>query len=171
MDLPKDDRHSSMQSAPIPADDAERLAALWRTGLLDSPPAEAFNRVTRSVAALLKVPIALVSLVDEKRQWFLSRVGLAATETPRDISFCGHAIAARQTLHVVDAWLDPRFAGNPLVTGEPHIRAYLGVPLMDDHGQALGTLCVLDHRPREFSAEERQILERYATAVEHLMRR
>jgi len=171
MDSPSHDRRSTMQAAPIPADDAERLQALALTGLLDLPPSDAFNRVTRAVATLLKVPIALISLVDEKRQWFLSRVGMEITETPRDVSFCGHAVAARQTLHVVDAWQDPRFAGNPLVTGEPHIRAYLGVPLLDDEGHALGTLCVLDRRVREFSAEEKQILARYAQAVQHLMRR
>jgi GAF domain-containing protein len=160
-----------MQPAPIPADDAKRLEALGLTGLLDAPPFEAFNRLTQSVAQLLKVPLALISLVDEKRQWFLSRVGLEATQTPRDISFCGHAIAARKPLHVVDAWQDPRFAGNPLVTGAPHIRSYLGVPLIDDEGHALGTLCVLDHRERAFSPEDQRILARYAQAVQHLMRR
>ena len=160
-----------MQRAPIPADDAKRLDALALTGLLDSPPSEAFGRLTRSVATVLKVPIALVSLVDERRQWFLSRVGLETTETPRDVSFCGHAVASRQCLHVVDAWQDPRFAGNPLVTGEPHIRSYLGVPLIDDEGHALGTLCVLDRRVREFSAEDQRILARYARAVQKLMLR
>lgn len=160
-----------MEPAPIPLDDARRLEALGLTGLLDSPPSQAFNRLTQSVAELLNVPIALISLVDEKRQWFLSRVGLEATQTPRDISFCGHAIAARKPLHVVDAWQDPRFADNPLVTGEPHIRSYLGMPLIDDDGYALGTLCVLDHRERAFSTEEQLILARYAQAVQHLIRR
>lgn len=159
-----------MQPPPTLPDEPERLAALLATGLLDTAPAQAYQRITRSVAALLDVPIALVSLVDEHRQWFLSRFGLDATETPRDISFCGHAIAARETLRVVDAWTDPRFAGNPLVTGEPQIRAYLGVPLMSADGHALGTLCVLDHRARKFTAEEEQILERYAKAVQQLMR-
>lgn len=171
MNPPIPDERRRSQPAPLPTDDAERLEALALTGLLDSPPSEAFNRLTRSVATLLKVPIALISLVDEKRQWFLSRVGLETTETPRDMSFCGHAVASRQCLNVVDAWQDPRFAGNPLVTGEPHIRSYLGVPLIDDDGHALGTLCVLDRRVREFSAEDQQILARYARAVQHLMRR
>ena len=162
---------SAPPPAPIPPDEPERLQALWATGLLDTPPAEAFNRITRSVAALLKVPIALISLVDAKRQWFLSRVGVEATETPRDIAFCAHAVASGHTLHVVDAWLDPRFAANPLVTGEPHIRAYLGAPLLDEQGHALGTLCALDHEARDFTAAERQILERYAKAVQQLMRR
>lgn len=160
-----------MQPPPTPADEPDRLAALWRSGLLDMPPAEALDRITRSVAELLGVPIALISLVDANRQWFLSRFGLAVSETPRDVSFCGHAVAARETLRVDDAWQDPRFAGNPLVTGEPHIRAYLGVPLFDDDGHALGTLCVLDRRVRAFTPEEQQIVQRYAKAVQHLIRR
>jgi GAF domain-containing protein len=167
---PDIDRRQAWIPAPVPDDEPARLAALWRTGWLDTPPAEAFDRVTRSVAQMLNVPMALVSLVDEKRQWFLARHGMDARETPRDISFCGHAVAARQTLCVADAWLDPRFAGNPLVTGEPHIRAYLGVPVLDEQGHALGTLCVLDRRVRQFSAAEQQLLERYAKALEQLLR-
>lgn len=156
--------------APIPAGDAERLEALRRTGLLDSSPAQAFERITRSVAQLLEAPIALVSLVDERRQWFLSRFGLEATETPRDVSFCGHAVAQRAALVVGDAWEDGRFAGNPLVTGAPHVRAYLGEPIYDAEGHALGTLCVIDTRPRDFSQAQREIVRRYARAVELLIR-
>ncbi len=155
-----------MTAAPIPQDEAERLQSLWATGLLDSPPSVAFNRITSNVATLLKVPIALVSLVGEQCQWFLSKVGLEVSETPRDISFCGHAVAANQKLHVVDAWQDPRFQGNPLVTGEPHLRAYLGVPLHAEDGQPIGTLCVLERRARTFTAEEQQTLTRYARALE-----
>jgi GAF domain-containing protein len=171
MGAPDNERRKTMQPPPTPADEPERLAALRRTGLLDTPPAAAFDRITRSVAELLGVPIALISLVDEQRQWFLSRFGLDATETPRDVSFCGHAVASRQTLRVADAWQDPRFAGNPLVTGEPHIRAYLGVPLIGDDGHALGTLCVLDRQVRAFTPEEQQIVQRYAKLVQHLMER
>lgn len=156
--------------APIPPDDLERLAALWRTGLLGSTPSQAFERITRTVAQLLGVPIALVSLVDEHRQWFLSRFGLEAAETPRDVSFCGHAVAERAPLAVADARDDPRFAGNPLVTAAPHVRAYLGEPLYDAEGHALGTLCAIDTAPREFSAAQREILRRYARAVEALIR-
>jgi len=170
MEAPGNDRRT-MQPPPVPADEPERLAALARTGLLDTPPAGAFDRITRSVAGLLNVPMALISLVDEKRQWFLSRFGVDVSETPREVSFCGHAVAARESLLVVDTWRDPRFAGNPLVTGAPHIRAYLGVPLLSEDGHALGTLCVLDRRVRAFTPEEQQIVERYARAVGHLIRR
>jgi GAF domain-containing protein len=159
------------QRAPIPPDDAERLAALWRTGLHDSTPAAALQRVVQSVAQLLQVPMALVSLVDEHRQWFLARCGLDATETPRDVSFCGHVVAQRSALAVGDARLDARFAGNPLVTGAPHIRAYLGEPIRDEAGHVLGTLCALDCEPRAFTDAQREILRRYARAVEQLIRR
>lgn len=158
-----------MRPAPIPLDDAERLAALWGTGLLDTPPAEAFDRITRSVAARLRVPMAAVTLVDQHRQWFLSRVGLAVTQTARDISFCGHAVAAGRPLYVADTHLDARFAGNPLVTGAPHIRAYAAVPLWDEAGHALGTLCALDCQARGFSAKELQLLQRYAKALQQLI--
>lgn len=166
-----EEKGAAMQPAPIPPDDAERLAALRRCGLLDTPPAECFDRITRSVATLLHAPMVAVSLVDQERQWFLSRVGLQATQTPRDISFCGHAVAERRLLRVPDTLHDPRFAGNPLVTGEPHIRAYLAVPLLDEAGHALGTLCVLDRRVREFGPEEQQLLQRYGKALEQLIRR
>jgi GAF domain-containing protein len=112
-----------------------------------------------------------VSLIDRERQWFLSRVGLQATQTPRDLSFCAHAVVERGLLRVPDARRDPRFAGNPLVTGEPYIRAYLAVPLLDAAGHALGTLCVIDRQVREFNAEEQQLLLRYGKALEQLIRR
>lgn len=166
---PVPERRQAWTPPPLPDDEPERLAALWRNGLLDTPPSEAVNRVTRSVAQLLNMPMALVSLVDERRQWFLARHGLETPETPREVSFCGHAVAARTTLRVVDAWQDPRFAGNPLVTGAPHIRAYLAAPLFDQQGHALGTLCVLDRRVREFSAVDQKSLERYARALEQLL--
>lgn len=158
-----------MQEAPIPLDDEERLQALWDTGLLDTPPRMAFNRITGSVATLLQVPIALVSLVDERRQWFLAKVGLDVAETPRSISLCGHAVAADKKLHVVDAWMDPRFQSNPLVTGEPYLRSYLGVPVHAGDGQPIGTLCVVDRRARQFTATEQQTLERCARIVERLI--
>ena len=169
MEPPSDPTLRTMVPAPVPADDEQRLVELRRTGLLDSVPAGAFERVVRSVAGLLHTPIALISLVDQDRQWFLARHGLDVPETARDISMCGHAVASRETLRVPDTWADPRFAGNPLVTGEPHIRAYLGVPLLGPHGHAVGTLCVLDRQARTFSAADQQVVERYARAVQRLI--
>src|SRR5690242_8510683 len=107
---------------PLPALEAERLAALLRLGVLDTEPEPAFEDVCRLAAQLCGVPIALVSLVDAERQWFKARVGLAATETPRDVSFCGHAIVSDEPLVVRDALEDPRFSDNPLVLGDPNIR-------------------------------------------------
>jgi GAF domain-containing protein len=115
--------------------------------------------------------MAAVSLVDQDRQWFLSRVGLQPRQTPRGMAFCGHAVAERRMLHVVDAGLDPRFAANPLVIGPPYIRAYLAVPLMDGAGHVLGTLCVLDQRPRRFSTQEQHLMLRYGKALERLIAR
>jgi GAF domain-containing protein len=166
----KAERRLTMQPAPMPADELDRLDVLRRGGWLDQAPKASFNRVTASVAQLLGTPVALVSLLDQHRQWYLSRFGLETSETARDISFCGHVVAQRNTLRVVDTWVDPRFGGNPLVTGEPHIRAYLGAPIFGEQGQPLGTLCVLDRRVREFSAQDQKILERCARAVEALMK-
>ena len=127
-----------MTPAPMPADEDERLAALRELLLLDTPPEERFDRLARFAAEQLDTPIALLTLVDGQRQWFKSRVGIEATETPREISFCGHAILQDQALVIPDAWLDPRFTDNPLVTGEPHIRFYAGQPLAgpDQHRHA-----------------------------------
>ncbi len=137
-----------MQAPRLPPDEPARLAALYATGLLDTAPEERFDRITRLAARLFDVPIALISLVDAKRQWFKSRQGLPVSETPRDISFCGHAILGNDPLVVADAAADPRFADNPLVTGAPHIRFYAGVPLATPQGHRLGTLCLIDAKPR-----------------------
>lgn len=141
------------------AAEVSRILQLHALGLLDSPPEPVFDRVTRLLARSLDVPIALVSLVDAHRQWFKSSVGVSVQETPREIAFCDHAIRGRDTLVVEDARQDPRFAGNPLVTGAPNIRFYAGVPLCTRSGHALGTLCAIDDRPRQLSAEQRLILE------------
>jgi GAF domain-containing protein len=154
---------TEMQRARLPADEASRLEALRCSGLLDSPPSESFDRVTWLAAELLDVPIVLVSLVDENRQWFKSRLGLDTRETTRDVSFCAHAVLSRELLNIPDATRDPRFAANPLVTGAPHIRAYVGVPLFSDQGHAFGTLCAIDTRPRSF-------FERHLTALTYLAR-
>jgi PAS domain S-box-containing protein len=135
-------------------DEVDRLAALYRTGLLDSEPSESFDRVTRLTARTLRVPTVLVSLVDESRQWFKSRFGCDTQETDREISFCTHTVAKREPLIVPDAMLDPRFAANPLVCGPPYMRAYLGIPLFARDGHAIGALCAIDQHPRNFDGED-----------------
>lgn len=127
--------------------EAERLQLLRSLEILDTPPEQVFDRITRVLASTLGVPIALVSLVDEHRQWFKSRVGLDVQETPRDAAFCVHAIGGSGTLVVEDARTDVRFRDNPLVVGAPHIRFYAGTPIRTREGFALGTLCAIDDRP------------------------
>ncbi len=145
--------------APVkPPDEHARLDDLLASRLLDSPPEERFDRLTRLARKLFGVQTALVSLVDKDRQWFKSRQGLDASETPRDISFCGHAILQDQPFVIEDASKDARFADNPLVTGGPHIRFYAGIPLRGPAGYKIGTLCLLDPVPRELGADDRRSL-------------
>jgi diguanylate cyclase (GGDEF)-like protein/PAS domain S-box-containing protein len=148
----------------------QRLAALRNLGLLDTPPAEAFDRITRLAARLFDAPIVLISLVDESRQWFKSRFGLDVPQTPREISFCTHVVQQRRPMAVGDASKDTRFAANPLVTGFPHIRAYAGIPVFTRMGHAIGTLCVIDHRAREFSADDMTALGDLATMLQDTIR-
>lgn len=155
-----------MQTPSIPADEAERLERLHGLGVLDTPPDERFDRLTRLAKRLLQAPIALVSLVDVDRQWFKSCDGLSASETPRSISFCGHAVLQRQIFVVPDALLDPRFCDNPLVAGAPHIRFYAGVPLLNGGGSAVGTLCVIDTQPRQIGSDDLELLRDLARMVE-----
>ena len=150
---------------PVPANEPARLAALRRYQILDTASDEAFERATRMASRLLRVPIALVSLVDESRQWWKSSCGLAGRETPRDLAFCAHAILSSEVMIVPNATLDARFATNPLVTGEPHIRFYAGAPLRTSDGFNLGTLCVIDTKPRELSADECLLLVDLAAVV------
>jgi len=154
-----------MQPPLPPPDEALRLAALLSYGVLDTPPDAAFDQITDLAARLLGVPIALVSLVDDRRQWFKSRYGLGATETPREVSFCGHVVEAGQPLVVPDACVDERFADNPLVTGEPRVRFYAGVPLHTPDGFVLGTLCAIDHAPRDASPADLDLLRFLADQV------
>lgn len=147
-----------MLDAPIPADDEARLSELHALDVLDTAPEERFDRIVRAARTLLDVPIALVSLVDRERQWFKARAGLETTETPRSISFCGHAILGDDIMEIDDASADERFADNPMVTGEPGLRFYAGVPLRSPRGYALGTLCVIDRKPRRLSPHQRTIL-------------
>jgi diguanylate cyclase (GGDEF)-like protein/PAS domain S-box-containing protein len=142
-----------------------RLTALAELEILDTPAETRFDRFTRLAAMTFGVPIALVSLVDENRQWFKSRHGLAASETPRAISFCAHTVASGDMLVVEDATLDRRFSDNPLVTGEPGIRFYAGQPVCNG-GQPVGTLAIIDTAPRQFSAAQRQVLQDLAEMVE-----
>lgn len=159
-------------SDPERPDEAERLAALAGSGLMDTPPEEVFDRLTRLAAQLTGCPIALVTLLGAQRQWFKARVGIDLTETPRDWAFCSHALAAGGSFVVGDAANDPRFAGNPLVTGEPHVRFYAGVPLADAAGRQLGTLCVFDREPRRLRERElRALHELAAIASEEIARR
>ena len=137
-----------MHAAPFPADEAERLAALHSLLILDTPPEQRFDRIAAFAASEFYVPIVLLTLLDTRRQWFKARIGLDACETARDISFCGHAILQADIMVVPDALQDPRFADNPLVTGAPRIRFYAGAPLQLPSGQRLGTLCLIDRRPR-----------------------
>lgn len=148
-----------MTPAPLPADETDRLHALRDLLLLDTPPEERFDRLARFAAEQLDTPIALLTLVDGQRQWFKSRVGIDVTETPRDISFCGHAIMKNDLFVVEDASRDPRFADNPLVAGEPHIRFYAGAPLSAPGGHRIGTLCVIDTVPRTLGPVELSILD------------
>ncbi len=145
-------------SAPLPDDEVTRVAALRKLGILDTPPEERFDRLTRIAAAALDVPVALVSLLDSDRQWFKSTFGLPVRETPRDVSFCAHALLRKEELIVNDACLDDRFADTPVVLAGPRIRAYTGVPLLLDDGSCIGTFCVVDTRPRDFNETELAVL-------------
>jgi DNA-binding response OmpR family regulator len=140
--------------ARTPADEPLRLAALDKLAVLDTPPEERFDRITRIAAATFDVPIALISLVDKDRQWFKSCVGINVSETPRELAFCAHAVEQHADVVVDDTLLDDRFADNPLVTSGPRIRFYAGAPLMLKSGACLGTLCVVDTRPRHLSAAD-----------------
>jgi diguanylate cyclase (GGDEF)-like protein len=158
-----------MQSPALPHDEVRRLAALHATRLLGSEREETFDRITRMAAHVLRMPIALVSLVDSEDQWFKSRAGLDVQGTRRDISFCGHAILEREPLIVPDATLDARFADNPLVVQPPHIRFYAGVQLYSIDRLPLGTLCVMDRVPRTLAADELDILRDLARMTEQMI--
>ena len=151
-----------MQEPSIPPHEVERQEALDRTGLVNPAGNPDLQDIVELAATICNVPVALVSLVDHDRQFFKAKVGLDAQETPRDISFCGHAILGTEPFVVADASTDTRFADNPLVTGQPHIRFYAGVPLLVDDQHAVGTLCVIDSRPRVLDERMRDSLERLA---------
>lgn len=151
-------RTKGPRAAPLPANEAARLAALRACEVLDTPPDVSLDDLTRLAARICETPIALISLIDESRQWFKSRVGLDVPSTTRDVAFCSHAILEPDVMMVPDALRDERFADNPLVTGEPKIRMYAGAPLVTRDGFALGTLCVIDRRPRELEDAQLEAL-------------
>ena len=147
-----------MQTPATPDNEHLRLDALRRITILDTSAEERFDRITRMARNMFDVPISLVSLVDKDRQWFKSCCGLPVLETPRDISFCGHAILGDGLFVVEDATRDLRFAANPLVSGDPHIRFYAGSPLQIAEGYKLGTLCIIDRKPRLLDERQRDLL-------------
>jgi GAF domain-containing protein len=154
-----------LKKPEIPQDEQARLEMLRSLNILDTLPEERFDLLTRMAKRMFGVSIALVSLVDENRQWFESHIGLDASETSRDISFCGHAILGNEAFIIPNAMEDQRFADNPLVSGFPNIRFYAGCPL-DLNGHKLGTLCIIDEKPRSFEKEHIQALKDLASMVE-----
>ena len=155
-----------MKAPATPENEISRLKTLKSLNILDTMPEERFDRLTRIARRVFDAPIALVSLVDENRQWFKSCMGLDTRETSRDISFCGHAILADNFFIISDTLADDRFADNPLVTGKPHIRFYAGAPLKALDGSKLGTLCIIDRKPRTLDREQLQLLSDLAIIVE-----
>jgi PAS domain S-box-containing protein len=155
--------------APRPPDEEERLRALHELAILDSEPEEAYEDLARLASSLCGVPIGLITLLDSDRQWFKAHPGLDAQETPRDFALCGYTILQNQTFVVPDASKDARFAGNPLVKGEPFIRFYAGVPLRTASGHSVGTLCVVDSKPHELKAEKREALNILAKQATNLL--
>jgi GAF domain-containing protein len=150
---------SSMTSYRVPANETERMAALRSYKILDTKPEDQFDDLTKLAALICGVPISLISLIDTDRQWFKSKFGLDLQETPRAQAFCTHAIMQPEMFIVPDASRDERFAQNPLVTGDLHIRFYAGAPLATRDGHLLGTLCVIDREPHTLTEQQKQALE------------
>jgi GAF domain-containing protein len=145
--------------------DRDRVAALEQYAILDSEPEQAFDDLTLLASFICKTPIALISLIDEDRQWFKSKIGMEPSETPRDIAFCSVAIQQPEVMVVPDTLKDERFRNNPFVTSEPNIRFYAGAPLINGDGYALGTLCVIDKTPRDITDDQKEALQALSRLV------
>lgn len=148
--------------APIPENEELRLETLRKYQILDSASEKAFDDITKLAAQLCDTPISLMTFIDRSRQWIKSNSGLSISETSRDVAFCSHAIMQSELFEVEDALNDERFAMNPLVTADPHIRFYAGMPLVSVEGHALGTLCVIDRKAKRLTAEQRGKLKTLA---------
>ena len=160
-----------MKLAAIPADESERIADLRALNILDTPREPRFDDLTDMVADVFDVPMVFLTLVDSDRQWYKSTCGIEVDSTPRDIAFCAHAIVESEGLVVPNAAEDARFADNPFVSGEFHLRFYAGVPLRGPNGKAIGALGLVDTKPREFSAKQIGLLKKFAALVETEIRR
>jgi len=150
---------------PTPENESARLAALQHYRILDTAPEAAYDDIVSLAAYLTGVPIAAISLIDVDRQWFKARIGLSEYSTPREHAFCAHTILQTEIMEVKDASKDPRFASNPLVTGQLNIRFYAGAPLVTHSGEALGSICIMDRHPRKLSVEQRDALKKLAGIV------
>jgi GAF domain-containing protein len=154
-----------MSTPIVSPNDAARVSALQKYAILDSEPEQAFDDLTLLASYVCKTSMALISLIDEDRQWFKSKIGISATETTRDIAFCSTAIQQPDVFVVPDALQDERFRTNPLVMSEPNIRFYAGVPLINEDGYALGTLCVIDRTPRNLAPDQETALKALSRLV------
>ena len=156
-----------MKLAPIPTDEAERMADVHALGLLDTPREPRFDRLAEVIGDVFDVPRVFITLIDTDRMWFKSAVGVTGIDgTPRDVGFCSHAILEREALVIADASADERFADNPFVTGDFGLRFYAGVPLHGPTGRAVGALGIVDTAPRTFGADQVELLAKFAAVVE-----
>jgi hypothetical protein len=152
-------------NAPKPKQEVQRIKVLWQYDILDTVPEAVFDELTQLAALICGAPVALITLVDEDRQWFKSKVGVDISETTRDVSMCAHAILQKDLMIVPDATKDPRFKDNPLVIASPKVRFYAGAPLVTPEGHALGTLCVIDTVPRQLTDSRKEALRLLARHV------